>query len=41
MTLEVHSSLSTLGWVCGGPVALVQALMDVVTETGHAADADA
>ena len=34
MTLEVHSSLSKLGWVCGGPVALVQALMDVVTETG-------
>ena len=34
MTLEVHSSLSTLGWVCGGPVAVVQALMDVATETG-------
>jgi aminoglycoside 3-N-acetyltransferase len=34
MSLEVHSSLSTLGWVCGGPVAVVQALMDVVTETG-------
>ena len=34
MTLEVHSSLSKLGWVCGGSVSVVQALMDVVTETG-------
>ena len=34
MILEVHSSLSKLGWVCGGPVAVVQALMDTVTETG-------
>src|SRR5258708_36127042 len=34
MTLEGHSSLSKLGWVWGGPVAVVQALMDVVTETG-------
>src|SRR6266704_869085 len=34
MTVIVHSSLKSLGWVCGGPVAVVQALMDVVTETG-------
>lgn len=30
----VHSSLSSLGWVCGGPVAVIQALMDVVTPKG-------
>ena len=34
MTLIVHSSLNALGWVCGGPVAVVQALMDVVTPEG-------
>jgi aminoglycoside 3-N-acetyltransferase len=34
MTMIVHSSLSSLGWVCGGPVAVVQALMDVVTISG-------
>ena len=33
-TLELHSSLSQFGYVCGDPVAVVQALMDVVTETG-------
>jgi len=34
MTLIVHSSLSSLGWVSGSSVAVVQALMDVVTEAG-------
>lgn len=34
MVVLVHSSLSSLGWVCGGPVTVVQALMDVVTVTG-------
>ncbi len=34
MTVMVHSSLSSLGWVCGGPVTVVQALMDVVTTAG-------
>lgn len=34
-TIIVHSSLSSLGWVCGGPVTLVQALMDLITEKGN------
>src|SRR5438270_11615508 len=34
MTLIMHSSLKSLGWVCGGPVAVLQALMDVVTPLG-------
>ena len=29
-----HSSLSSLGWVCGGSEAVVLALMDVLTESG-------
>lgn len=34
MTLIVHSSLRSLGWVNGGPVTVVQALMEVITEEG-------
>ncbi|MEV1021659.1 AAC(3) family N-acetyltransferase [Streptomyces sp. NPDC050264] len=33
-TLLVHSSLSSLGWVNGGQIAVVQALLDALGETG-------
>ncbi len=33
-TVLVHSSLSALGWVCGGAPAVVDALQSVVTEDG-------
>ncbi|MGW7003347.1 aminoglycoside N(3)-acetyltransferase [Streptomyces sp. NPDC054933] len=33
-TLLLHSSLSSLGWVCGGPRAVVLALLDALGEDG-------
>ena len=33
-TVIVHSALSKLGWVCGGAVALIEALQEVITEEG-------
>ncbi|MEW2051533.1 AAC(3) family N-acetyltransferase [Streptomyces sp. NPDC005476] len=32
--LLVHSSLSSLGWVCGGPVTVVRGLLDVLGPDG-------
>ena len=32
--LLVHSSLSKIGWIAGGPIAVIQALMEILTEEG-------
>lgn len=34
-TAIVHSSLSSLGWVCGGPPAVIDALQRVITPSGN------
>jgi aminoglycoside 3-N-acetyltransferase len=34
MTLLLHSSLSSLGWVCGGPVAVILALEELLGPDG-------
>jgi aminoglycoside 3-N-acetyltransferase len=34
MTVIVHSSLKSFGYVTGGPIAVIQALMDVITPSG-------
>lgn len=34
MTVLVHSSMSALGWVCGGPVAVILALEQILGESG-------
>jgi len=34
MVILVHSSLSAIGWVCGGAVTVVHSLLDAVSQTG-------
>lgn len=31
----LHVSLNNIGWICGGPLALIQGVKDVVGERGH------
>jgi aminoglycoside 3-N-acetyltransferase len=34
LTVIVHSSLQSMGWVCGGAVAVIQAIEEILTEEG-------
>ena len=34
MNLIVHSSLSSIGWICGGPESFIRALMETITWNG-------
>ncbi len=34
MTVLAHTAMSRLGWVCGGPVAVIQALLDAIAPDG-------
>lgn len=34
MNIIIHSSLSKIGWVTGGPVTVIYSLMDVITDKG-------